>query len=359
MRAVRAPLTVEEVTLAEPRRHEVLVRLAASGLCHTDLEVIDGTIPYPLPIVLGHEGAGIVERIGADVRSVRVGDHVVCSWMPNCGRCFYCDRDLPVLCEQTTSTQPRGLLPDGTTRLAQGGEPIHHYSVISAHAEYCVVPESGAVRIPRAMPLDRACVIGCAVMTGIGAATRTVPVATGSTVAVVGCGAVGLNVVQGARLLAPASVVAVDVDDAKLELACTLGADVVVNARREDAVDVIRRLTAGRGADHVYEAAGSPTAICQAIEAARPGGDVVLLGKLAADQDLSIRWGALMGEKRIVRTSYGGARPRRDFPLLAELYLEGRIRLDELVTHRMRLDEINEGFDAMRRGELLRGVVTF
>lgn len=358
LREVGAPLRVEDVELAEPRDDEVLVRLIASGLCHTDLEVIDGALAYPLPIVLGHEGAGVVEQVGRDVVSVAVGDHVVCSWMPNCGCCFYCDRDLPVLCERTTSTQPRGLMPDGSTRLSDASGPIHHYSVVSAHAERCVIPGGSAVRISRSVPFDRACLIGCAVMTGVGAATRMVPAAMGSNVAVFGCGAVGLNVVQGARLQAPACIVAVDVDDAKLALAQTLGADVAINAGRDDPVDAIRRLTAGRGADHVYEAAGSTATIRQALEATRAGGDVVLLGKLPLDRELSLRWGALMGEKRIVRSSYGGARPRRDFPVLAELYLEGRLRLDELITHRLGLDEINEGFAAMRRGEVLRAVVT-
>ncbi len=264
-----APLMIERVTLAPLRPSDVLIRNRASGLCHTDLEVIEGSLAYPLPIVLGHEGAGIVEAVGGAVTQVRPGDHVVASWNPHCGDCFYCDRDLPILCEPFTREQPRGHLLDGASRLSLGGAPLHHFSVVSSHAEYSVVPESGA------------------------------------------------------------------------------------------SIDSVRAATAGRGADHVFECAGAEASLQLALEITRPGGQLVILGKTAVNRHISLRFGSLMGEKRIVRSSYGGARPRRDFPWLAQLYLDGKLDLDTLVSGRMPLARINEGFDAMREGRGVRHVVVF
>lgn len=359
LEAVNTPLVIRELTIDALQPTDVLVRLGASGLCHTDLEVIQGSLSYPLPIVLGHEGAGVVEAVGRDVTSVRVGDHVVCSWNPHCGHCFYCERDQPILCEVFTSTQPRGQLMDGGIRYRLDGKPVHHFSVVSSHAEYCVVPESGAIPVPKEIPFDRACLIGCGVMTGVGAATRIAPVAYGAHVVVIGCGAVGLNVIQGAQLVGCESIFAVDTDPRKLERAKVFGAVELIDGRAPDVLDRIRALTAGRGADYVFEAAGSESAFQLAAEAVRPGGQVVFLGKVAVDRMVSFRWGSLMGEKRFTRSSYGGARPRRDFPLLAKAYLNGRLKLDELITARLSLDRINDGFDAMARGEGVRYVVTF
>ena len=197
---INDPLTIDTLELAPLSPTDVLVRVRASGLCHTDLEVMRGSLAYPLPIVLGHEGAGIVEEVGSAVTQVAVGDHVVCSWNPHCGHCFYCERDQPILCEPFARNQPKGLLPDGHSRMRRNGERIHHFSVTSSHAEYTIVPESGAIRVPREIPFDRACIIGCGVMTGVGAAVRKARVEAGASVVVIGCGAVGLNVLQGARL---------------------------------------------------------------------------------------------------------------------------------------------------------------
>lgn len=356
---VNEPMTLDTLEMAPLAPTDVLVKVKASGLCHTDLEVIQGSLAYPLPIVLGHEGAGIVEAVGAEVTQVKPGDHVICSWNPHCGHCFYCERDLPILCEPFARHQPRGLLLDGRSRMKRGTEQVHHYSVTSTHAEYTVVPESGAIGVPKELPFDRACIIGCGVMTGVGAAVRKAKVAAGEVVAVIGCGAVGLNVIQGAKLVDAGRIIAIDVGEAKLDRARQFGATDVIDGSAADALDQVKALTGGRGADYVFEAAGNRNTFRLSVEAVRPGGNVVWLGKINVNEDVSFRWGSLMGEKRIVRSSYGDARPRRDFPWLAHEYLNGRLKLDELITGRIRLDQINEGFAALARGEGIRTVVMF
>ncbi|MGQ0577630.1 MAG: Zn-dependent alcohol dehydrogenase, partial [Betaproteobacteria bacterium] len=327
---VGKPLVIDELEMAALAPADALVRIGASGLCHTDLEVIQGSLAYPLPIVLGHEGAGIVEAVGGEVTQVKPGDHVILSWNPHCGHCFYCERDLPILCEPFSRNQPKGLLLDGKSRMSRAGEQVHHYSVTSTHAEYTVVPESGAIPVPKDIPFDRACIIGCGVMTGVGAAVRKARVAAGSSVVVIGCGAVGLNVLQGARLVDAGLIIAVDVGKARLDRALQFGATCAVDAAG-DALDQIKALTRGRGADYVFEAAGNKNTFRLAVEAVRPGGDVVWLGKINVSEEVSFRWGSLMGEKRIVRSSYGNARPRRDFPWIVREYLDGRLKLDELI----------------------------
>lgn len=356
---VNEPMTVDTLEMAALAPADVLVRIKASGLCHTDLEVIQGSLAYPLPIVLGHEGAGIVEAVGSDVTQVKPGDHVILSWNPHCGHCFYCERDLPILCEPFSRNQPNGLLLDGKSRMSRGGEQVHHYSVTSTHAEYTVVPESGAIPVPKDIPFDRACIIGCGVMTGVGAAVRKAKVAAGSNVVVIGCGAVGLNVLQGAKLVDAGQIIAVDIGKARLDRALQFGATHAVDASSGDMLDQIRALTAGRGADYVFEAAGNKNTFRLAVEAVRPGGDVVWLGKVNVNEEVSFRWGSLMGERRIVRSSYGDARPRRDFPWIVREYLKGRLKLDELITKHIRLEDINDGFASLARGEGIRTVVMF
>ena len=356
---VGEPVHIEDVDLAPLRDSDVLVRMRATSLCHTDLEVTQGSLSRPLPTILGHEGAGIVEKVGASVESIRPGDHVVCSWNPSCGDCFYCRDDKPILCEVVNRNIANGSLMDGASRLSTDGARLNHFMMISSHAEYCVVPEAGAVKVPDAMPFDRACLIGCAVMTGVGAANNIAPVAAGSTVVVVGCGGVGLNVVQGAALRGAGRVIAVDADERKLESARVFGATDVMNPRRDDVTSNVRQMTSGRGADSGFEAAGNNQAMRLVVEATRPGGHVVLLGKVPVNQDVSFRWGSLMGEKRIIRSSYGGARPQRDFPMLAQSYLDGRLKLDELISKRIALDDVNEGYAALAEGAALRTVIVF
>jgi S-(hydroxymethyl)glutathione dehydrogenase/alcohol dehydrogenase len=353
---VGAPLAIETLEMAELRGDDVLVRVHASGLCHTDLEVIQGSLAYPLPIVLGHEGAGVVEAVGPAVTRVKAGDHVIASWNPHCGHCFYCERSLPILCEPFRRHQPKGLLMDGTTRMTRAGQPVHHYSVTSTHAELTVVPESGAIPVPKELPFDRACIIGCGVMTGVGAVVRKAKVEPGASVAVIGCGAVGLNAIQGARLADAGRIIALDVSAARREGARPFGATDLVDASAPDAPEQVRALTGGRGADYVIECAGHERAFQLSVEAVRPGGQVVWLGKVNVDTQVSFRWGTLMGEKRIVRSSYGDAVPTRDFPWIAREYMAGRLMLDELITRRIALDEINDGFAALARGEGIRTV---
>ena len=354
-----APLAIETVRMTGLKPTDVLVRIRASGLCHTDLEVIQGELAYPLPIILGHEGAGVVEAVGSDVTLVKPGDHVVCSWNPSCGKCFYCDRGQPILCEPFARHQPAGHLLDGTSRLSIGSAKLHHFSVVSSHAECCVVPETGAIPVPKEIPFEQACLIGCGVMTGVGGAARVAKIAGGSTVAVIGCGAVGLNAIQGARLQEAERIIAIDRDAARLAMATDFGATDLINTGNEDPIARVKEMTQGRGADCVIECAGHESVFRLSPEITRPGGDLVWLGKVNVNRDVAFRWGSLMGEKRITRSSYGGARPRRDFPWLARLYLAGKLKLDELITTRIPLEKINDGFAAMTRGEAVRTVITF
>jgi S-(hydroxymethyl)glutathione dehydrogenase / alcohol dehydrogenase len=356
---VGAPLTVDTLEMAPLQAQDVLVRVRASGLCHTDLEVIQGTLAYPMPIVLGHEGAGVVEAVGSAVSRVKRGDHVICSWNPHCGHCFYCERGVPILCEPYKRNEPRGMLLDGSSRLSRDGAPVNHFFTTSTHAELTVVPESGAIAVSKEIPFDRACIIGCGVMTGVGAAVRKARVEPGASVVVIGCGAVGLNVLQGARLAGAATIIAVDVGEDRLARARRFGAMHAIDATGEAVLDQVRALTAGRGADHVFEAAGHAAAFRLAVEAVRPAGQVVWLGKVNVDAEVAFRWGSLMGEKRIVRSSYGDAMPQRDFPWLVEQYLEGRLMLDELITRRIALEEINDGFADLAKGIGTRTVIQF
>jgi S-(hydroxymethyl)glutathione dehydrogenase/alcohol dehydrogenase len=360
LHAPRTPLSVETVTAGPLKPGDVLVRMKAAGLCHTDFEVIAGSLRYPMPIVLGHEAAGVVEAVGPQANGVVVGDHVILSWNPHCGHCFYCDRDLPILCETYLAHGPQAVAFDGESRIwREGGGDLRQLMFLGAFGEYCIVPAGQAIVVPKEIPFDRACLIGCGVMTGVGGALNVASIDYGSTVMVIGCGAVGLSAVQGARLAGAGEIVAVDLDDKKLALAERVGATTLVNAARENAVAVAKAMTAGRGVDVVLEAAGSPKGFGLSVEAVRPGGEVIWLGKTDVTADVAFRWGALMGEKRIRRSSYGGARPARDFPLLARAYLDGKLFLDQLITRHIALDEINDGFAALKAGEAIRSVVMF
>lgn len=357
LHAPRSPLVVETVSAAPLAPRDVRVRIKAAGLCHTDLEVIDGGLVYPMPIVLGHEAAGVVEEVGREAQGVKVGDHVVLSWNPHCGHCYYCDRALPILCEGYLAEGPKARAFDGAAkaRLADGRE-LGNLMFLGAFGEYCIVADQQAVPVPQELPFEEACLIGCGIMTGVGAALNVARIAPGDTVLVVGCGAVGLAAVQGARLAGAEQILAADLDDEKLALARRMGATHGVNARTGDVVEAARALTNGRGADVVLESAGSPLAFRTTVEAVRVGGQVTWLGKIDVTNDVSFRWGALMGEKRIRRSSYGGARPARDFPFLARAALAGRLDLKGLISRRIGLDELNEGFAALKAGETIRSV---
>lgn len=352
------PLSVEEIDLLEPQRNEVTVRMAATGVCHSDLHYIDGLLPHPSPAVLGHEGAGVVEKVGEGVTYVQPGDHVILSFIPSCGQCPYCIAGRPNLCTPGNRAAARGTLLDGTTRLRKGEQEVYHMSCTACFAERTVVPESSVVKVREDMPLDRAALIGCGVTTGVGAVINSARVQAGSVVAVIGCGGVGLNVVQGASLCGAAKIIAVDVNDFKLELAQQFGATHTVNAAKDDAVAAIRQLSPG-GADYTFEVIGRPETMRQAYDATRRGGMTVVLGMAPADAEVSIPALSLLQEKVLTGSSYGGNRPRIDMPKLVDLYMAGKLKLDELISRRYPLEAINDAFQAMRQGEVARSIVQF
>lgn len=357
LRQTGRPLSIETVEVGPVAPGDVLVRVRAASLCHTDLEAIEGALAVQLPAVLGHEAAGEVVELGAGVTDLAIGDHVVLSWNPHCGRCFYCERAQPILCSQFLANGPKAFHFDGKPRLACDGVPIHQLMFLGGFAEYCIVPEQSAVRVPASMPFDRAALLGCGVMTGVGAATRIAELRWGAAAMVIGCGAVGLSAVQGCRLAGAGAIIAVDPNPARRQLAQALGASSA--CAPAEAVELVRSLTGKRGADVVIEAAGRPESFRLSVEAVRPGGEVVWLGKVGVNDNVAFRWGSLMQEKRIVRSSYGGARPAQDFPMLARAYLDGTLKLDEMISARIPLQGINEGFAALQRGETVRSVVMF
>ena len=360
LREVNAPLRVEEVELAEPSPGEVAVRLAASGICHSDWNVITGSTPNPMPVVLGHEGAGVVEAIGEGVNEVAPGDHVVLSWLPSCGRCFYCTRGRGVLCDAAMADMFEGTLPGGSVALSQDGTPLYHYSFLSTFAERCVVPESCCVKIREDVPLEVAALVGCAVMTGFGAAVLRAKVEPGSVAVVYGAGGVGLSAILGCGLAGARAIVAADPVAFKRETALALGATHAVDPASDDVAELVRGLTDGRGADYAFDTAGAPGVVAQAYEAVRRGGTVVAVGIPPVGATADIPAPSLPREEKIVTGSfYGSCRPHQDMPLVLDLYMEKRLDLDALITRTFALEEINEGFAAMNAGEVARGVIRF
>ena len=360
LHSVNSPLKTETVEVTGLAARDVLIRIRAAGLCHTDLEVIEGSLNQPLPIVLGHEAAGVVEAVGPEAKNLSVGDHVILSWNPHCGHCFYCDHSLPILCETYLANTPAALAFDGRPRARlSGGDDLHQLMYLGAFGEYCVVQDQQAIPIPHEMPFAQAALIGCGVMTGVGAAINVAQVRPGASVMVIGCGAVGLAAIQGAVLAGSEQIIAVDLRDSRLEAAQRMGATILVNPTRDDPVQIARAHTRGRGVDAVLESAGNEAGFRLSVEAVRPGGQVIWLGKTDVNKDVSFRWGSLMQEKRIRRSSYGDARPGRDFPFLCRAYLEGRLNLDALISQEISLEQINEGFAALKAGSTIRSVIRF
>lgn len=354
------PVRVDEVTLDPPRRDEVRVRMVATGVCHSDLSVVNGVIPMKLPCVLGHEGAGVVEEVGEGVGHLAPGDKVVLSWVTPCGRCFYCRLGKPHLCEVGELINRTNRMPDGTSRLRLGDQELHAFSALGALAEEVVAPASAAVKLPADAPLEKCALLGCAVTTGVGAVFNTAGVTPGSKVAVFGAGGVGLNAIQGAAIAGAERIVAVDTVPAKLELARTFGATDVVDAGKADAVQEIRRLTAGRGADYVFEAVGRKETIEQSIAATRKAGTCVVIGVGSPKESVSVNvFGLPFYERRIVGSWFGSANVHVDVPKLLDLHRAGKLKLDELVTARYALEQVNEAFADMTSGVNARGVVVF
>jgi S-(hydroxymethyl)glutathione dehydrogenase / alcohol dehydrogenase len=356
-RKVHDPLTIESVEIDKPAGREVLVRTAATGVCHSDLHVVDGQGRWPLdrPIVLGHEGAGVVEAVGADVTALRPGDHVVACLSGFCGSCAQCLSGHPNLCVGGLVARPDAAPP----RLSQRGEPLRQFIGISSYAEHMLLHENSVVKIDPDLPLDRAALVGCGVLTGVGAALRTSGLAAGQTVAVFGCGGVGLAIIQGARIGGARQIIGVDVFDSKLEMARRVGATHVVNSAQDDPVKAVRALTKGAGVDHAFEAVGNATLVRQAIESLAIRGTATIVGVLPPDATIEFPWMAIRPECRVQTSRMGSNRFRLDIPLYLEFYRQGRLLLDEMVTRRGRLEDINDAFRAMKAGEVARTVLTF
>jgi len=360
MHGAGEPVEVTELALAPPRRGEVLVKMGASGVCQSDLSVWSGSLPNPMPMVLGHEGAGTVAALGAGVSTLMPGDHVVLSWLAQCGHCFYCLAGQPSLCESASSAMLRGTLLDSSTRYSRHGTPVHHMAGLGTFSEYCVVPAAAAVPVPDDIDIAQAALIGCGVLTGFGAAVNAARITAGESVAVLGCGGVGLNAIQGAQVCGARQIIAVDLHAERLQLARRLGATLALSPG-ESLVEQIREATEGRGADVAIEVAGRRESVRDSVRITRRGGRVVLVGAGPPDVrlDLPAFNGIVITEKTIIGSFYGSSWVPRDVRLLTDLYAAKRIKLGELITQTFGLDDIRPALDycAAERGG--RAVVVF
>jgi len=355
MRAYHAPLEIEDVELDDPGPGEVLLATAASGICHSDLHVIEGSLPMPPPCILGHEPAGVVEAVGEGVTDFAPGDHVIGCMTQWCGVCKFCTAGRPYLCP----TQFEGRPPEAKPRITQGGDPILQFVNLSSFAEKMLCPERSLVKIRDDMPLDRAALIGCGVTTGLGAALNTVNLPAGASVVVIGCGGVGLSAIQGARLRAAGKIIAVDNQAWKFDLARQLGATDCIDASETDATMAVHELTGG-GAEFVFECIGLVPTVQQAIAMTARGGTAVLVGVVPMTELVPIPAADITLQEKVVTGSYMGSnRFRFDMPRYIDFYLDGRLQLDPMISSRIPLDEVNHAFDLMRKGEAARQVIVF
>ncbi|MEQ8968439.1 MAG: S-(hydroxymethyl)glutathione dehydrogenase/class III alcohol dehydrogenase [Azospirillaceae bacterium] len=360
--AAGKPLSVETVQLEGPRAGEVLVEIKATGLCHTDDFTLSGKDPEGLfPAILGHEGAGVVVEVGAGVTSLKPGDHVIPLYTPECRECEYCLNPKTNLCQAIRSTQGQGLMPDGTSRFSIGGEKLHHYMGTSTFANFTVLPEIALAKIRPDAPFDKVCYIGCGVTTGIGAVVNTAKVEPGANVVVFGLGGIGLNVIQGARMVGANKIVGVDLNPAKKPLAERFGMTHFANPAEVegDLVPYLVELTGG-GADYSFECVGNVTLMRQALECAHKGwGQSIIIGVAGAGEEIATRPFQLVTGRTWKGTAFGGARGRTDVPKIVDWYMDGKIEIDPLITHTLPLDRINEGFELMHSGESIRSVVVY
>lgn len=352
------PLEVVEVDLQAPQRDEVLVKVIAAGICHSDLSIINGDRPRATPIVLGHEAAGIIEKVGEGVTDLEVGDHVVLLFVPSCGHCLPCAEGHPVQCEPASTANMAGTLLNGERRLSENGQAIHHFVGLAAFAEHTVVARQAVQKIDPRIPLDVAALFGCAVMTGVGTVVNAAGVQPGQSVAVVGMGGVGLSAIMGALAAGATQVVAIDIADDKLAMAKRMGATHTVNANDADAVEQVRTLTQG-GVHHAMEMVGAVAGLEMAYRVTRKGGTTITVGlPRISDQIFSFTSAQMVAEERTLKGSYmGSCIPRRDVPRYIALYEAGRLPVEQLVTAYVTLDEINEGFDRLARGEAIRQII--
>jgi NDMA-dependent alcohol dehydrogenase len=354
----KTPLVVEDVELDDPKAQEVLVKIGAAGICRSDRHFMHGDAPILLPVVLGHEGAGTVEKVGPGVTSVKPGDQVILSFVPACGRCKSCVEGRSNLCDLHGATGAN--MYDGTCRLHKGGQDIHHMGKVACFAERAVVPESGCVPVGRPIPMDIAAMIGCCVPTGVGAAIYSAKIQPGSTVAVVGCGGVGLNVIMGAKLMNASQIIAVDISESQLEFAMKFGATHSVNASDRDPVAQVKELTGGRGADYTFEVFGSADTMKAAYDMCGKSGTVTIVGIAPIGVEASINAVDIVRNEKTMRgTYYGSARSSTDMPKMVDMYLSGKLNLDDLVVRHYSLDQINEAYGDMDKGEIGRGAIMY
>ncbi|MFM9873659.1 MAG: zinc-binding dehydrogenase [Fimbriimonadaceae bacterium] len=352
-------LEIMSLDLGAPRAGEALVKMSAAGVCHSDWHLVTGDTKHPLPVVLGHEGSGVIAEVGNGVTDVQVGDHVILNWAPYCGKCFYCLKGKTNLCDTYVGPMWAGTMLDGSTRYSLGGEPVFHYCALACFSEFVVVPSMCCVRVSNQIPFDVAAVVGCAVTTGVGSVLNTATVERGSTVVVYGVGGVGLSTVMGANIAGAEIIIAVDPLESRLEAASDLGATHCLLAG-EDVVDRINEICGGHGADYVFEASGLPVVQEEALRALRPGGELILSGLSAMGSATNLPGAVLVREEKTVKGSYyGSSNPPEDFVKYGEWFLDGSLPLDRLVTKRYSLDEINEAFGEMLAGSVRRGVIIF
>ena len=356
-----APLTIETVDLEGPRAGEVLVEIKATGICHTDQYTLSGADPEGLfPAILGHEGAGIVLEVGAGVTSLQRDDHVIPLYTPECRQCKFCLSRKTNLCQAIRPTQGRGLMPDGSSRFSIGGKPLLHYMGTSTFANHVVVPEIALAKIRKDAPFDKVCYVGCGVTTGVGAVLFTAQVEAGANVVVFGLGGIGLNVIQGARMVGADKIIGIDLNPARESMARRFGMTHFINPQEHaNVVDAIVQLTDG-GADYSFECIGNTTTMRQALECCHKGwGQSIIIGVAAAGQEIATRPFQLVTGRVWKGSAFGGARGRSDVPKIVDWYMDGKIAIDPLITHTLKLEDINHGFELMERGESIRSVVVY
>ena len=349
------PLSIEDVELDKPQDREVLIKTVASGVCHSDLHFVDGFYPYPAPAVLGHEAAGIIEEVGKQVTYVKPGDHVICCLSVFCGNCEQCMSGHPNRCSNKAATQRN---PSDKPRISQKGKPVNQFLDISSYCEKMLLHENAVVKIREDLPLDRAALIGCGVTTGVGAVLNTAKIEPGSTVAVFGAGGVGLAAIQGARIAGARKIIAVDMFEGKLAMAKRLGATDTVDASSSDPVDEIRKMTGG-GVDYAFEAIGLKKAAEQAFNSLKAGGTATVIGMIPVGQKVEIDGYMFLTERKLQGSNMGSNRFRIDMPKYIDFYLQGRLNLDDMISQRRKLEDVNDAFRAMKAGEVARTVLMF
>ncbi len=350
------PLTIEQVDIDTPQDHEVLMRTAATGVCHSDLHFVDGFYPFPTPAILGHEAAGVVEKVGSAVTYLKPGDHVISCPSVFCGYCEDCMSGHPNRCSNRQATQRA---KTDKPRLSQGGKPVRQFADLSTYAEKMLVHENALVKITNEMPLDRAALIGCGVTTGVGAVLNTAKIEPGSTVAVFGCGGVGISAIQGALLAGARKIIAVDQFENKLAMAKRFGATDTVDGSHTDAIEAIKGMTGGAGVDYSFEAVGNKKLAEQCFDCIKPGGTATIIGMIPVGQKLELDGPKFLTERKIQGTMMGGNRFRIDMPRYIDFYLQKRLNLDDMISKRARLEDVNEAFRAMKAGEVARTVLIF